>query len=186
MSNDTKMSEAEVSLNLALFLIRNKLVVSDVFVALDGAQIKTENTTYFHIEDFMKKNNCDFIDVQKEWRGTYRISGFEKKLIVHTTAGKGDVVARLIDGSNLRVESKKGDLKQTKGSKEYPLLREAIGQLMTFEEYTENDKLAVAVPYSSKFEELTSRWKDAPLIKKLKIRFLLVRKDGRVEGFDDI
>lgn len=33
--------------------------------------------------------------------------------------------------------------------------------------------------------ELTSEWKDAPLIRKMGLSFLLVRRDGDVVGFED-
>lgn len=49
LDNPEKMPEAEVSLRLAVFLLKNKFVSSDVFVTLDGAQIKTGNTIHFHI-----------------------------------------------------------------------------------------------------------------------------------------
>lgn len=37
---------------------------------------------------------------------------------------------------------------------------------------------------TTKFEELASRWKNAPLIKKINLRFLLARRDGFVNGFE--
>jgi hypothetical protein len=41
-----KMPEAEVSLRLAIHLIENNLTISDVDVAIDGAQVKTTNTIH--------------------------------------------------------------------------------------------------------------------------------------------
>ncbi|WML34329.1 hypothetical protein [Clostridium sp. OS1-26] len=165
--DETQMSEAEVSLTLALYLIRNNLVTSDVLVAIDGAQIKTGSTVHFQIEEFLLANKCRIVANQIEWRGTYKIDNFDYNMIVHSNPGKGDVVAKLISGVDLRVESKKGPLSRSAGSKEYPLMREAIGQLMTIEEYSESDRLAVAIPYAPKFKELANRWKKAPLMRML-------------------
>ena len=53
-----KMSEAEVSLRLALFLIRSKLIVDQVSIAIDGAQIKIGNTIHFSIKSFSQDNEC--------------------------------------------------------------------------------------------------------------------------------
>ncbi|MDK2912979.1 MAG: hypothetical protein PWR29_1936 [Methanolobus sp.] len=184
--SDATMSEAEVSINLALYLIRNELVSSDVWVAIDGAQIRTGNTLHFPIEDFMLENRCIMFETRKEWRGTYRVNNADFNIIIHSTPGKGDVVSKLISGTDLRVESKKGPLMSDKSSKEYPLMREAIGQLMTIKEYNESDRLAIAVPNSDKFKKLSQKWKNAPLIKKLSICFLLVGRNGKVEGIEDI
>lgn len=96
------------------------------------------------------------------------------------------MVTKLSTGNVLRVECKKGPLARNKSSQEYPLVREALGQLLTITEYNENDRLAVAVPYSAKFKELTSKWGKTPLIRKLQISFLLVGINGEVDGLDDV
>ncbi len=131
MENQEKMPEAEVSLRLALFLLRNKLVSTDVSVALDGAQIKTGNTIHFHIYEFLQRNNCEKVGSSQGWQGLYKIASTDHALIIHSNPGKGDVVSTLITGHGLRVECKKGPLTRSKSSQEYPLLREALGQLLT-------------------------------------------------------
>ncbi len=184
--NTKMMPEAEVSLNLALYLILNDFVTSNVMVAIDGAQVKTGNNIHFPIEEFMAKNNCKIIEKQNDWRGTYKIKNAAYNIEVHSSPGKGDVVAKLINGVDLRVESKKGPLTNSKSSKEYPLMREAIGQLMTIGEYNANDKLAIAIPNSPKFKSLSETWKKAPLIQKNNLCFLLVNRNGNVEGIEEI
>jgi len=52
------------------------------------------------------------------------------------------------------VESKKGPLIRSKSLQDYPLIREAIGQLMTVEHADSLDLLAVAVPSYEKFNAL--------------------------------
>nr|WP_321497355.1 hypothetical protein [uncultured Methanolobus sp.] len=180
------MPEAEVSLNLALYLVRNTLVTSNVMVAIDGAQVETSGNIIFPIEDFMEKNNCQLIKKQRDWRGIYSVDNSKYNIEIHSTPGKGDVVAKLINGFYLRVESKKGSLSNSKSSKEYPLMREAIGQLMTIEDYKDNDKLAIAIPNSPKFKSLSDKWKKAPLIQKIELCFLLVEKNGNVVGLEEI
>jgi hypothetical protein len=181
------MAEAEVSLMLALYLLRNRLVSSDVSVALDGAQIRTGDAIHFPIYEFLQNNKCKKLAGSSQgWQGVYKVGIFDYSLIIHSNPGKGDVVAKLDGGSTLRVECKKGPLVRIKGSKEYPLLREALGQLLTIGECNINDRLAVAVPNSIKFKELTSNWRNAPLIRKLQIGFLLVSTNGEVDGLDSL
>jgi hypothetical protein len=103
---------------------------------------------------------------------------------IHSNPGRGDVVALLRNGQTLRVETKKGPPPHSRSSAEYPLLREAIGQLMTIEKIGPHDILAVAVPKSVQFTKLAARWRDAPLIRRLGIRFLTVDHENSVEGLN--
>ena len=102
---------------------------------------------------------------------------------IHSSPGRGDVVANLKSGHIFRAECKKGPLARSKSSQEYPLLREALGQLLTIGEVSDRDILAVAVPYSVKFNELAERWRRAPLIKRFGIHILTVDSSGSVLGF---
>ena len=179
-----KMSEAEVSLRLAFYLLRQDLVSSDVSVAIDGAQIKTLNEYHFHISEFLQQNNCLRREPGAGWSGTYSF-GCSRHLVIHSIPGKGDVVAQMKSGHKLRVESKKGPLQRSRSSAEYPLLREALGQLLTIDSVDEHDILAVAVPKSEKFESLAMRWREAPLIRKAGIRILTVARDGSVNGLEN-
>src|ERR1051326_5890767 len=58
------------------------------------------------------------------------------------------------NGQVLRVECKKGPLSLVSGSPEYPLLRSALGHLLTLEEVNKSDIIAVAVPRAARFREL--------------------------------
>jgi len=95
-------------------------------------------------------------------------------------------VASLKNGRRLRVESKKGTLERSKSSSEYPLIREAIGQIMTVEDVSNTDLLGIAVPQSAKFEELCSRWSSAPLIRRVGLLLIRVGRNGTVTGLPQI
>lgn len=88
-------------------------------------------------------------------------------------------MACLTDGKQLYVESKKGKEKKRSNS-EYPLMREAIGQLMTGCQLSENVVPVVAVPYTEKSYELACRWTQLKQIQMVGIRFMLVRESGSV------
>lgn len=129
-----KMPEAEVSLRLAIHLIENNLTISDVDVAIDGAQVKTTNTIHFAISEFLATIGWKKAKDDAVWQGEYRHEKHDRKIRIHSRSGCGDVVATLSNGKILRVESKKGSLSTSKSSKEYPLLREAMGQILTYTE----------------------------------------------------
>jgi hypothetical protein len=181
-----KMPEAEVSLRLAFHLIESGLTASDVQVAIDGAQIKTTDTIHFGISEFLR--GLDWLKPATDdiWQGIYTHTQHKPKVVIHSSPARGDVVATLIDGRTLRVECKKGPLVRSRSSQEYPLLREALGQLLTLDSVGECDLLAVAVPSSPKFEELARRWRQAPLVSRFGIRILTVGRDNQVSGLPEV
>lgn len=180
---DDRMPEAEVSLRLALYLVRNHLVQGDVDVAIDGAQIKNLNAFHFPMDTFLLDERMKAeTATNASWQGRYTVDDLRPRINVHSSAGLGDVVARLNSGKLLRIESKKGTLQRSKSSSEYPLIREAIGQIMTMRIVENDHLLGIAVPHSDKFAELCARWADAPLIQRAGLVLLRVHRDGAVDG----
>jgi hypothetical protein len=177
-----RMPEAEVSLRLAFYLLGQPGSDGMAQVAIDGAQVKLGSKVIFPIDEFLTHHGWPQTaqDGKNKWQGTYEKSG--KLLIVHARSGEGDVVAN-VDGKRIRVECKKGPLVKKPGSPEYPILREALGQVLTMENVRPNDVLAVAVPNTNANAKLAGKWRDRPLVKRSKIRIVLVGRDGRVEGF---
>ena len=158
------MQEAEVSLLLALHYIRNGLTKVDVKVSIDGAHVKTGNRIHFDIFGFLEEHRCKKLDTDAErWQGIYQVEHFEPKLQI----------------SSVPVESKKG--KSDKKGQEYSLMREAIGQLMTGVEITEDIIPVVAVPYTTKSYELADRWSKLDQIQNVGIKFFLIKDDGSVK-----
>src|SRR5690554_6201279 len=102
------MTEAEVSLRLAIFLIENELASSNVSVAIDGAQIRTGNILHFDIDEFFRGNCIKKVTSNPGWQGTYQFESYNRFIEVHPRPGQDDVVATLTSGDVLRVESKKG------------------------------------------------------------------------------
>lgn len=174
------MQEAEVSLRIAIYHIVNRLTNLDVKVSIDGAHIKTAGIVHFDIWKFLGDNNITKIDGSpaSEYMGVYQIRGYDTRIVISSTPGIGDVRVCLSDGTELYIESKKG--KENKSGREYSLMREAIGQLMTGCELDRNVVPVVAVPYSTKSFELANRWSKLSQIKKIGIRFYLVKQDGSI------
>ena len=175
------MQEAEVSLRVALYYIQNKLTDEDVRVSLDGAHIRTKGVVHFDIYTFLKTHKCTKMDDDSErWQGVYKVEGFDSKIIIDSKPGIGDVNIVSKDGNHLYIESKKGK-KNNRSNSEYPLMREAIGQLMTGCQLDEKTIPIVAVPYSDKSYELACRWSAYQQIKLVGIRFMLVHGSGNVD-----
>lgn len=173
------MTEAEVILRLAMYYIVNGLTNELVKVSIDGAHVKTGNTVHFDIFGFMNDVGLKKLDGELErWQGEYLLAGYDSHIIISSTPGIGDVNIKLVDGSVIYAECKKG--KDDKRGQEYPLMREAIGQLMTGCDFTVGLVPMVAVPYTDKSRELAERWSILTQIKNLGIKFALVSKDGDV------
>src|SRR5688500_10199571 len=151
------MPEAETSLRLAFYLLQSGLT-DKVEVAIDGAQVRTASDVHFAIAEFLVESECSCTTSALEWRGTYMHARSGGSISIHSSPGQGDVVATLRNGRVFRAEAKKGPLVPSKSSQEYPLLREALGQLLTIANVGADDLLAVAVPHSSKFAQLALKW----------------------------
>ena len=123
------MKEAEVSLRVALHYILEEKTDQDVMVSLDGAHIKTGAQVHFDVPLFLSELGWVKVEgAADSWQGTYAADGIRPRLTVCSQPGVGDVTIQLKDGRQLRVECKKGTAGNKSGS-EYPLMREAIGQL---------------------------------------------------------
>jgi hypothetical protein len=176
------MAEAEVSLRLAFHLLSTRRATGLVRVAIDGAQVKVGDTIRFSIVEFMAAHGWRS-ETAGRWQAIYYHQTIAGEVQIHSAPGEGDVVATLAGNDPFVAEAKKGPIIRSRSSAEYPLLREALGQLLTIQELPSNAQLAVAVPKSPKFDELAARWREAPLIQKVGIRILTVARTGEVFGW---
>ena len=99
MLPEDKMPEAEVTLRLAIALIENDHVLGDVETAIDGAQVKTGNTVHFPIVEFLNENGWQSSVQNGRWQAKYSNAKYQASIIVHSSAGEGDLVADLKIGS---------------------------------------------------------------------------------------
>jgi len=178
------MPEAEVSIRLAHYLINSGHAKSEVSVAIDGAQIKTGDNVHFSLVEFMQSIGWIQREKSTSWQSVYVHKDLPGSIKIHCQPGQGDIQAKISGGTVLVAEAKKGTLTKSKSSQEYPLMREAIGQLMTIEKLPEKALLAIAVPHSPKFEALAIRWREAPLIRQARIQILTVSRSGEVHGLN--
>lgn len=183
---EDRMPEAEVTLRLAMYLIKGSHTNEDVICAIDGAQVKVGSIIIFPIVEFLNSAGWFGLEQDKKWQSKFIHEDFSQSIIIHSSSGEGDLVSKLMSGYTLRVESKKGPLLAKSGSKEYPLIREAIGQLMTVEHANDDDILAVAVPESAKFLALAAQWRMRPLMQHANIHIITVNRQNRITGLEHI
>jgi hypothetical protein len=178
-----RMPEAEVSLRLAFHLLDLPGSQRVARVAIDGAQVKVGRDRIFPIVAFLAETGWTQVRQRgsNAWQGDY-VNG-DQHLIIHSRPGVGDVVMQVGD-QRVRAECKGGPLVRSPSSQEYPILRRALGQVITVQQVDRGDVLLVAVPQSPKLRELASRWRDAPLVQRAGIQIVLVGRDGSVEGLD--
>lgn len=101
-------------------------------------------------------------------------------MVVHARSGLGDVVARLGD-RRIRAECKGGSLGRHHVSREYPKLRQALGQLLTAEQVEPDDVMVAVVPNGERFRDPAVRWRRAPLVLRAGFRIALVGVNGTVD-----
>jgi hypothetical protein len=177
------MPEPEVSLRLAINLIESGHTDQEVVVSLDGAHLKTGSTVHFDLVEFLAALGWHRAEGESKWQTKYRRNQQEPSIRINSQSGCGDVVASLKNGRTFLAECKKGPLARSKSSEEYPLMREALGQLLTLESVAANPVLAIAVPHGERFIELAARWRKAPLVQRAEINILTVCQGGKVYGW---
>lgn len=172
------MQEPEVSLRIAIKYIQDSETSEDVCVSIDGAHIKTKDKVHFDLTGFLQENGYTMLNGSSEcWQGRYQSPHHSQQIIISSTPGVGDVIITLKDGRTLYIESKKF---KSGNSAEYPAMREAIGQLMTNCPDCDNIVPVVAVPYSTKSEELARKWSQNKRVQNAGIHFILVSDDGHI------
>jgi len=176
------MSEAEVSLRLAFWLIKKEHVSDDVFVAVDARVVEAGK---FDVVPFLRENHWRKTDSAAGWQGEYHQAGAAFRLVVRSKSEYGDLVGRLKAGRDLRVEATRGPLTTRADSEERRLTLEVLGQLLTIRDVSRQAVLAVALPYSPRFAGFAERWREAPLIQRFGIHILVVGRDGQVDGFPE-
>lgn len=179
-----RMSEAEVALRLAAFILSLHHSGAMASVTIDGASINVGDAIVFDIGRFMAGIGWEQIKEPQFGRnvrtGAYRRN--DKTIRVHSRPGEGDVVAT-IDGRRVVARCKKGTLAKKPGSPEYALLTAALGQALLFD-VSADDIVVTAVPDTPVFRKLAEIWRGRPLVRRAGIRIALVARGGAVSGLD--
>lgn len=202
------MPEAEVSIRTAVHLMGhpelnglvNVHVLKRTIIRDRTIEDATKNLVTFPTDKLLEKLNLKRIEFQHilhkndpKWFGEYSLG--EKHLKIQSKQrGIADVIG-LIKDRRILIQCKGGycaflsgraSSKTSSYSKDYTALWSVLGQIVGTERVADNDIMAVALPLSSAYIELVEKFQDRPFIKQLGIKFLLVSKDGNIEGFDQL
>jgi hypothetical protein len=176
------MSEAEVALRLAEFILLLPGTGAMASVAIDRASIKVGDLLVFDIDRFMAGTGWEQTKKpqvsRNAWTGTYRRG--DKTIRVHSRPGEGNVVA-MIDGRRIVAQCSKEPLARKPGRAEPSLLTTALGEALLFD-IGGDDIVVAAVPDTPVFRMLAETWRRRPLVRRAGIRIALVARDGAVLG----
>ncbi|WP_210345906.1 hypothetical protein [Microvirga soli] len=176
------MSEAEVVLRLAAFILSLTGSGAMASVAINGARIKAGDLLVFDIGRFMAGTGWEQTKKpqvgRNAWTGTY--SRGDKTIRVHSRPGEGNVVAT-IDNRRIVAQCTKGPLARKPGRAEHSLLTTALGEALLFD-IGGDDIVVAAVPDAPVFRMLAETWRRRPLVRRAGIRIALVARDGAVSG----
>jgi hypothetical protein len=179
-----RMSEAEVALRLADFILSLPHSGAMASVVIDGVSIKVSDAIVFDIGRFMAWTGWEQIREPQFGRsgrtGAYRRN--DKTIRVHSRPSEGDVVAT-IHGRRVVAQCKKGPLVRKPGGPEYALLTAALGQALLFD-VSADDIVVTAVPDTPVFRKLAEIGRSRPLVRRAGIHIALVARDGAVSGLD--
>ncbi|HVT38388.1 MAG TPA: hypothetical protein VHE78_05065 [Gemmatimonadaceae bacterium] len=179
-----RMTRSEVSLRLALFLLKERLVASEVTVALTGDEMSAKkHRPIFPVIDFLVRHQCEKENPENHgWCDRYAVSGAAHALVLCEKADEAPLVAKLSSGARLLVDVMGGPTDPTRSSREHTQLRTAIGRAITLDDVLKADVLAVAMPRSKRFRQLALQWRDAPRLVAAGLRLVWVDRAGNVEG----
>ncbi|WP_262273454.1 hypothetical protein [Microvirga yunnanensis] len=178
------MSEAEVALRLAEFILSLSGSGAMAGVAIDGAGINVGSGLVFDIGRFMVATG--WVPVKEAqvsrsaWTGAYRRD--DKTVRVHARPGHGNVVAQ-INGRRIVAVCTEGPQIRKPGGPEPRLLTTALGQALLLD-IVADDIVITAVPDTPVFRQLAETWRSRPLIRRAHIQLALVHRDGTVSGLN--
>jgi hypothetical protein len=180
-----KMTQTEVSLRLARYLLAQRLAATDIEVTLTGYELTRRERPRFPVVRFLTDRGFRPLERTDDWRGTYLLNGATPALRLHSEPDRGDLLTTLTTGRRLVAHVSRGSLAATRSPAEHKLLRNALGRALTFEHSAPADLPAAVVPRSKRYRELAARWRAAAGVSRAGILILTVDRAGMVDGFGD-
>ena len=177
------MTQTEVSLRLAHYLLAQQRTTTDVTVALTGYELTRRERPRFPVVRYLAQRGYTRDTRDDDWRGTYLLKGAAHRLQLANEPDVADLTTTLGDGRRLLAWVTRGQLKSTRSPAEHKLLRGALGRAVTCEFAERADVLAAVVPRSRRFRELAVRWRGAEGVVRAGVLILTVDRAGAVDGF---
>ncbi len=119
-----RMSQTEVSLRFASYLITRQLTSSPVSVALTGGELHRTQLPRFPVAAFLEAQGFAKNEPGWDWRCAYTMGRAPATLVLHDRFDMGDIAATLHDGRRILVEATGGPVEATRSPTEKKLFSE--------------------------------------------------------------
>lgn len=177
-----RMTHTEITLRLALHLLREEMTTSDVHVALIGREVTRRRNTLFDVGHFLSVHGCTWDGAPVDAFARFAVDGARHALRIVPDRGQGSVVAEIGPGSRLVVHATSGPTVSWKHSREDAYLRNALASALARFDVGTDDLLAVALPRSPRMRRIVRRARTMPRLVATGISLVLVDAIGEVDG----
>ena len=180
-----RMTQTEVSLRLAQYLIAEQLVSTKVTLTLAGYELTRREKPRFPIDRYLVEHLGFKAKraIKEECRGTYIMKERAHALVINWDKLDGHLITRLTSGQRLVVFVSAGRVASSRSSAEHKQLRAVIGRALTWEHADAHDLLAVCVPRSLRYLRLASIFRETEGVTRARLGILTVdRQTGQVHG----
>ncbi|HEX4684165.1 MAG TPA: hypothetical protein VH277_15720 [Gemmatimonadaceae bacterium] len=179
-----RMSHTELTLRLAVHLVRERIVTSTVRVSVAPAELVRRRHPWFDIPGFLERYQAvpGTVDPHNPVYSQYHVPGVDHDIQLERDRGQGSIVADVGPGSRLIVHACPGPVHNSRSSREHMVLRLGVGAALTKYEATDDDIVVLAVPRSPRMQQLVHDALERPAIRSSRLSLVLVDRADRVDG----
>jgi hypothetical protein len=179
----TRMTQTELCLRLALYLLAHDMVTSDVTVSLTGREVLRRGAPMFAVAAFLERHGGSApVGAGPRAHGRYSMNGRTHGIIIVPEGDVPDVVAEVGPGGRLIVQTASGPLVDSSTSYEHTLLDKALGRVLRRPDVGPDDLPVVAVPRSSRLRRLAAETRAMPRVAGAGVSIVTVGRNGMIEG----
>jgi hypothetical protein len=182
--NPWRMCHTELALRVAVHLLREDLVTTDITIALHGREMTRYGRPMFDVKRFLARYGGGQLPGSKpnSPEGRWRIAGSPHDIVLTRERGAASLVAGLGPGSRIFVHAYPGPTRRTSGGIEGHVLARAIGAALMRWDLEDLDIAVVALPRSPRMRVLVDRVRGSRRIAAAGLSIALVDTVGEVEG----
>ena len=183
-----RMTQTEVGLRVATFLISSGIATTPVVVLLAGHELTRRDKPRFPARRFLTERLGYTTDIAdpREWRGSYHMKARAHPLCLDWNRHAGHVTTFLASGQRLVVFITAGLLRESRSPAEHSKFWQVVGRAITSPLADGTDLLAVAVPRSKRYRSLASEFRRAEGITRSRLSLLTVDRMGYVDGLQSV
>lgn len=183
-----RMSQTEVGLRVASFLLSSGLAATPVVVLLAGYEMTRRERPQFPARRFLTDRLGLTTDIADplEWRGAYHMKGRPHPLCLDWDKHAGHVATFLPSGQRLVVFVTAGLLRESRSPAEHARFWRVLGRAIASPLTDATDLLAVCVPRSERYRKLAAEFRQAEGILRSRLAVLTVDRNGYVDGLQSL